>query len=219
MLITLNIQGPPKMVLFTPFPDDNAVSNFREIFRKQINDDILVAEIESRSGSELDKNLLDIPKIYKYNTILIVSHGTEDHKIAMQDSVLALSGRIKDWADWYKSAFDDKLLLFAACHSGDELNTDPLLHIGMALHVVAPNPANPRLKVSQGAAAFANFVNALKLFGNVELTPDHLTQAETETNNIFPNVIKLWPYKASPEFIEQITKDLEDFENENYFAH
>lgn len=208
MSVTLNIQGPPKVVLFTPLPDDDAVSDFREIFRKKINNGILVAEVESLSGPDLDNKLLNIPKCYEYNTILIVSHGAPDYKIAMQDTELTDAGRIKDWAYWYKSAFDDKLLLFAMCYSGDELNTDPLLHTGMALHVVAPNPANPRLKVTQGAEAMAYFLNVLERFGNIELTPDHLIQAETETNRIFPNVIKLWPYEAYTDFIEQITKGL-----------
>jgi hypothetical protein len=219
MLATLDVEGPPRVVLFTPFPDNQAIENFRKVFRKSLNDKILVAEIESRSWGELCEQLSHLSKRYDYNALLVLSLGTQNHRIAFQDPDFLLAERKSDvellgdlvrWSSFFRPAFEDRLLLFAASFSGDELNADPLLHTGMALHVVAPDPSNPKLKVVVGAQAMAQFLNTLSDMNKGALTPEDLSEAEIAVNAKFPKIIKLWSYKASPEFIEKVSKGLKE---------
>jgi hypothetical protein len=220
MLVTLNVKGPPRVVLFTPFPDNQAIANFRKVFRESLNDKILVAEIESRSLKELCDQLLHLSERYDYTALLVLSHGTQNHRILFQDPNFPLPERINDVeflgdyilrSSYFRSAFDDKLLLLAACFSGDKLIADPLLHTGMALHVVTPDPSNPKLTVAIGAQAMAQFLNILSNMNKDTLTPEDLSKAEIAVNAEFQNIIKLWQYEASPEFIEEVLKGLKKY--------
>ena len=219
MLVTLDIKGPPRAVLLTPYPDNAAVRQFRDHFRHALsNKTILVSEIETRSWAELCTAFISLPKNYNYNCLLILSHGTQNHRIVLQDPDFPLPDRLQDieflgdlrgWSGMFRSAFDDKLLMFAACHSGHLLNVDPLLHTGMALHVIAPTPNNPELEVSSGAKAMARYLEILDQKNKDVMTPDDLAEAEGRVNADFPDTLKLWPYEADPSFVADLLKDLQ----------
>jgi len=222
MLVTLNIKGPPRVVLLTPYPDDpkGAVQLFRREFRAAIQDkSILMPEVETRSWHQLCDALAGLPSTHQgYNCLLILTHGTKNHRLAFQDPDFPLPssldqveflGDLVKWSNFFRSAFDDKLLMFAACHSGDSMNTNPLLHTGMALHVVAPEPSNPSLKAATGAKAMALYLDLLAGKNKSELSPDDLEHVEAEVNIRHHNTLKLWPYEADPAFVEHMDRELQ----------
>jgi len=219
-MVTLNIEGSPRVVLLNPFPDDpkHGVPAFVKAFKDALQDKrILVGIEETRSWGELCNTFKMIPEKYEYNCLLIVTHGTAGHRVTFQDPAFPIPedldkveflGNLVAWSSWFRNAFDDKMLMIAACHSGTELNSNPLLHSGMALHVLAPNPANPKLEVSKGAEAMALFLDLLAEKNITQLTPEHFSDSESQVNIKHPDTLKLWPYEADPEFVAHMSEEL-----------
>lgn len=219
-MVSLNVHGRPRVVLFTPNPDDHngAVKGFKDIFLTNLNKDILVEYVEARSVDESFKELTRISSL-SYNHILILSHGTSNHKLVIQDDATPETDNLRDqfydmlgdihrWADWFRNTFDDKVVMLAACDSGTEMNTDPLLHLGLALHVIAPHPINPKIDSQDGAKAMSSFLNELDQMHLQSYEREHYESAERTIAQYYPNTIKLWPYEAKMDFVNEILKAL-----------
>lgn len=216
--VTLDVEPPHRVSILTPSPDDPEVKLFLAEFLERLADSSILAGVyEARGIPEIMAAVQDISGRTDQNMVLVVTHGSDDgtfyiHEPAWFDDypvdLSQLVGSYEFWASIFGGMFSDKLVFLAICHSGSNLRTYPLLHAAMAKHVVTPDPSKPILNAIFGAQAMAAVVNAIAEVGDRALDPNAVESIVEEVRGRHDNAIRLWRYRATPEFVDDMYQAL-----------
>ena len=214
-MVSFDVQGPINVAILELFPSDNVVQKFCSIFLLNLDEEnIVTSRYRVYSYPELCRSFEEIAKDDSLGCILIVTHGIPAHKATIEDPELRsnedfkILGDFGVWSKIFRKAFDQRIVVFAICHSSDKEQIDLIYHQAMAAHVITPHPDNPELHIQPGGEAVAKFINNIYHCNLTQIPPESVENAFDEMNNEFPKILKLWPYEVDPELMDHFTQDL-----------
>jgi len=208
--MTLNVPGPIKVVILTTMPDELAVDIFISQYKHQLGDPAIILDtIEMKSTNEMLAGFQRAGEI-ECSAILFVTHGDEMGQPGFVDpdfDALDLNLRRErkrmflNWrnmSNWFRTAFDNRILMLAVCNAGVGNYAHALLHAGMALHVLTAYEGK-EINSVDGAKAFAHFTKQLHNSGRSRITPGHVELVMNSVETSYPGILDLWPYRGGLE--------------------
>lgn len=209
IMVTLSVAGPFSVVILTTMPNDFAVRNFVDLYEDALKDaGVIIEKIEMKNADELLAGFQRAGEL-SCSAVLLVTHGDEAGQPIFEDpafEVLPPEVRASqkrgffNWAtmtQWFRSTFDNRILMLAVCNAGAGNYTHALLHSGMALHVLTAIEGKT-IAPPDGPKAFVHFTRQLLKSGRKTITPGHVELAMNSVEMNFPKTLDLWPYRGGP---------------------